>query len=150
MKQITILALGLLLFFPVMAWAASGGEELGPRNYPTTGDSIRYYYLAGDDDYATVTFMFLISSIGTGDTCKIIIEQGGWGSGFTEDDYWIGFDTLNSGAYLGSNTTFPYKEKVTITNKLSGLRIKVVWGLLGNASPWSMSWGYQYVFHNKY
>jgi len=150
MKQITILALGLLLLFPAMAWAPSGGTTISPVTYAATTDSIEYYYLAADDEYADVTFMFSISAISTGDTCYITLEEGGWGSAFTTEHYWITTDTLNSDAPVGSNTTFPYKEKITLTNKLSGVRIKVEWGVLGSSYPWVMTWGYRYVYHKKY
>lgn len=151
MRKIDVLKLfSLLCLSAAVAWAASGGISISPMTYLVAADSIEYYYLTVDDDYANVTLMFSISSISTGDTCWITLEQSGWGTAYTTEDYWITTDTLNSDASLGSNTTFPYKEKVTLTNKLSGVRIKVEWGVLGSSYPWAMTWGYQYVFHGKY
>lgn len=148
MKRITILALGLLLLFPVMTWAASGGGDVAPRQYLTAADSVTYYYLADDDDYANVSFLFSITSVSTDDSCYITLEEGGWGSDLTDSYYWISVDTLGAGG-SGSFGDTVYTEKVTLTNKLTGVRIKVEWVTDGTA-PYAITWGYRYVYHNKY
>jgi len=147
MRKITILALGLLFLVPGLAWAISGGSSgINAQNYPST-DSVSYFYLPDNEEYATAVLMFSFSTVGADDSCLVILEEGGWGDSQTGDYYWLAVDTLNGGdAILTGDCVL--EEKVTLTNVPLGIRIKFDWQ--ASTANYSVTWGYTYIFRNKY